>query len=153
LLSLSAPWACDSEHHEEESEAAHACIHLENGPGVTVVASADRGGPPDISVEHTRYDVTLAASGDSCGGRVEFASGQAGHYVVFLTRDIPLAVEDAFGAPLTPLHAGGASPDCGLVAAHCQYELGIGTYTFILGPSADCTVSLVVEGSDHEHEH
>ncbi|MNY60737.1 hypothetical protein D3C86_1973300 [compost metagenome] len=65
---------------------------------------------------------------------------------------MPLALTDAAGEAIAIEETGGpiaGSP----IRQHYVAELGVGRYDLRFGPTSEASVSLVVEGGAHSHDH
>jgi len=122
------------------------CEHLQMGPPTAVTATETAlATSPEVKVDHTRYDVTLATSGTMKGGFVRFASAQARDWVFFLGKDVPFAVQDGAGAPVALTSSTASSSQCTEIKGKHVVALGVGTYHLKLGPTAETAVGVVAE--------
>lgn len=127
---------------DEHDAIAHACGHFDDEP----VAVADGGAIPD---DHTRYAVALT---DGAAG-VSLELAEAGEVSIFLGTDVPLAVADAAGTPLTAEATEAPGDECPAIATITTFDLEAGAYSVDLGPAEGVeTVDLVYEVGSHEHE-
>lgn len=159
VLGLVGIWGCDGDGadgapHEEASAAAHACEHLDGGAGEAVTAVDEASmAYPDVSAEHTRYDVALDDLDGDGLSYLWYAATEAGDHTLFLTGDVPVTILGPDGAEVVPEDSGGSPEDCPGFAAHTLVELDIGTYTLVLGPAEVDAVGLVIYVGSDEHEH
>ena len=157
LLASTALIGCDEHAHEHGGEDVftEACEHMELGPDIDVSAAGSGSAAPDVSTEHTRYDVTLSDLGDGTfGGSVTFAAPEAGLYYFMLSADVPVAVTGADGGVVPVHHEVQDPPECALVSMAYHYELPVGTATIAIGPAPSADLSLIVEhDTSTEHEH
>jgi len=140
----------DAGHEEEHDPAEEACEHMEEGPSAahtaTLVAPY-----PDVSAEHTRHDVTLVDDGGQNGGAVVVEIEEAGDYIVFLDKDMPVAFLDASGNALTIEHDEPVDL-CDAVARQKHVEFAVGSVEIRFGPTTETNVRLVVEeGGEGDH--
>lgn len=141
--------ATDVDHHHHLVE--HACEHMTNGPATAVTAVVNGTGP-DISAVHTRFDITLTDTlGGKKGGYVLFTPAEHGEWAIFLDKDIPLTVVGHDGSVVTAEDDDLHLEKCAAIVAGAAYDLHEETYTLVLGPTTEETVSLVMEEGDHEH--
>jgi hypothetical protein len=153
LLGLLGLLACGGE-PPEASPDAESCEHLKEGPasGVTAAPSQTAEDAPSVATDHRRYDITLVEVPGGKGGVVKFASPEATEYRVFLSRDVPFKVSDDAG-PVAIEESVTSSTECAEIKARHTFELGVGTYTFEFGPTAETEVGLVIEEVAHDHAH
>ncbi len=151
--------ACDEHDHDHEhahSLDEHICRHMLEGPALEVVAAvALDESLPDVSQDHTRYDVRIAAPETGApSGRVAFASGQAGDRVIAVNREVRLVVKDVDGVEVSA-EAMTDNGHCEEVVAHHVYPLGVGTYEVGITLDADglftedVWVSVIIEAAAH----
>ena len=147
MLGLLSLMACGAE-APEESPDVEACEHLKVGPATAVTAaqSPASGAPPAVAANHNRYDITLVDVTGGKGGVVTFSSTKAGDYRVSLNKDVPFAIID--GAIEETVKG---STECTELKARHTFELGVGTWTFEFGPTAETEVGLVIEEAAHAH--
>ena len=143
--------ACGDEHsHGVEDPAAEACEHL-SGPATQVTAAVSPLGAPMVAADHKRYDVKLL-DGVSGGksGVIGVTIGQKGHLLVFLGRDVPVAISNAAGTAILGQRAN-AAPPCAQLKAAYEYEVTVGRHDITLGGPANAieTVGLVLETESH----
>jgi len=158
LVGLMGLWGCDGDdsdgHHEEESVAAHACEHLDGGLAEVVVGAEFASKTyPDVSAEHTRYDVALDDLDADGLSYLSYQATDEGDHILFLTEDVPVTILGPDGDEVVPEESEGSPEDCPGFAAHHVVELDIGTYTLVLGPAEVDAVSLVIYVGSDEHEH
>jgi len=147
LFSASLLLACPQPVPTPEDEA---CEHLAEGPASAVTAVATGEGP-FIADDHRRYDVSLVPVAGGNGGRVRFAADEAGDFLFFTSAEVTLAFTDAAGSPVEIEETVTGSTVCTEIGAQTVIPLAVGTYHLELGPTAETTVSLVVEhGGEHE---
>jgi hypothetical protein len=128
---------------------AEGCEHLQQGPGVSLTASASASGAPAVSNDHKRYDLTLPSG----SGSVSFAAGEATDFVFFLSADVPLKVSSSAGAQVDFESSAKSSEQCSDIKGRHVAPLQVGTYTLTFGPSSLDKVSLVIEeAGGHGHE-
>jgi len=138
--------------HEHEDIDVEGCEHLEEGPAVSVVATAEDETAPVIAPDHKRYDITFL---DGVAGKVGKAKIEvvAGDYVFFMNADTPLALKAlATGAVAVPRAAVKSSKSCSAIRA--RYTVGfasVGTYLLDFGPTTLSSVGMVIEHSAHDH--
>ena len=133
---------------EEHGIEEELCTHLEGGASSAVTASETS--PPSISELHRRYEVSLPESGGQRAGNLSFVVDHGGEFVFGLSKDVPFELRDPSGSVVTS-EAGHADTEaCEALAAVHAYDLAVGTYTVALGPTAESSVSIVVE--HHEGE-
>lgn len=151
LLSSALLAGCGGEKNEADVEG---CEHLQEGPSAAVTATAAASGAPAVSNDHKRYDITLpAGTGGNNTGSVSFAAGEASDYVFFLGADVPLKITNASGAAVAFEESATTSSACTQIKGRHVAPLQVGTYTLTFGPTTQSSVSLVIEETDHEHEH
>ena len=146
--------ACGDDPPAEENVDVEGCEHLQEGPAVPVTATAEAGeATPEVAGDHMRYDVTLLATADGHRGFIAFAADEATDFVFFLGADVPFAVIDSAGAPVTIESSETSSPVCTDIKGKHTVELGVGTYFLELGPTPETQVGVVVEeASGHADE-
>jgi hypothetical protein len=130
----------------------HGCRHGQFGPFVTVDAAAP-GAPtaPDVSAEHTAFNVDLIADADAHVGEVELVAEETTDVAILVGPDVALTVVDAAGQPVEVEVERGISC-AALTRAHViEIEAGA-TYRLRLGPTAAAQALLVIEHVGHEHE-
>jgi FAD/FMN-containing dehydrogenase len=149
LASLLALSACAPA--VEEGPDVEGCEHLQEGPATAVTASASATSAPAVSNDHKRYDVALGDVAGGRGGSVSFAVSEAGDYVLFLGRDVPVRVSAPGGATVEAEERLTSSPVCTEVKVRATYALGVGTHTLTFGPTSEASVSLVLEEAAHAH--
>lgn len=129
-----------------------ACEHAKGGPSSAVTAGiAPDSSAGDVTEEHTRHDVTLVAADGGNGGFVQFNS-EGGEHVFFLTHDIPIAFQDA-AAALLPIEDSSAEKTCDEVVVAHLIDLPVGRIILELGPTAETSVSVLVEPLVHDEVH
>ncbi|HYO64921.1 MAG TPA: hypothetical protein VEU33_02460 [Archangium sp.] len=150
LLSSALLAGCGGEKNEADVEG---CEHLQKGPGAAVTATAAASGAPAVSNDHKRYDITLPAGTGGNAGSVSFAAAKASDYVFFLGSNVTLKVTNASGAEVAFEESATSSTECTQVKGRYVAPLQVGTYTLAFGPTSESRVSLVIEETDHAHEH
>ena len=100
-LSLAACGGHDHDDHDDhDGHGGHAegevewCLHMEQGPTTAVTVAGAAGEAVSADYEHRRLEVAPTAD----GGFVRVALDEAGDYVVALSADVSLEVQDAAGA-------------------------------------------------------
>lgn len=157
ILASAALAGCDEHDHEHAAENVftEACEHMELGPDVDVTGAGSGAEAPDVSTEHTRFDIRLGDLGDGTfGGTVAFAAPEAGLYYLMLSADVPVEVTGADGAVIPVHHEVQDPSECSLVSMAYHYELPVGTATIFVGPASTADLSLIVEHDTapaHEH--
>lgn len=153
LCFLGCPGAGEGEGEGEEDPVFEACEHMVDGPDVDVTATLVLAGSPDVSDPHTRYDVVLVDDqGGAKVGSVAFGAAEATDHTVFLNADIPIAFFDGAGAPFEIEESITDVAQCTEVKAGHTVEFPVGTVEIRLGPTAESSVSLVIEAGAHDHE-
>ncbi|MBC7544859.1 MAG: hypothetical protein H7338_19210 [Candidatus Sericytochromatia bacterium] len=127
-----------------------ACEHFDKGPAAPVVATATAAAGPLVSKAHTRFDITLSAGNQA--SYVRYASSKAGDMVFYLNKPVPLAVTDDAGKVVTPSRSATSVGPCGTIQARHQVNLGVGTYTLKLGPTAETAAQFVAISTDDTGE-
>jgi hypothetical protein len=150
LLSSALLAGCGGEKNEADVEG---CEHLQQGPGAAVTASASATGTlPAVSNDHKRYDISLTAGTGGNVGSVSFAVAEASDYVFFLGSNVTLKVTNGSGEVAFEESAT-SSTECTNIKGRYVAPLSVGTYTLTFGPTSESSVSLVIEETDHAHEH
>jgi len=139
---------CGDEHQEENIDE-EGCEHLTQGPFVNVTAGAALDvTAPAIAADHKAYNVALA---DGKVGYVSFASSKEGDIVLFLDRDVAVAVSDAKSTAVAIEESSKSSAACKDIAGRHVVPLGVGTYYIAFGPVTGATAfQVVVEPLEHE---
>lgn len=128
------------------------CEHLKEGPAKAVTATATANGAPDVSDEHTRFDIALVDVSGGKGGTVIFRAGAEKDYAFTLGADVTLKVKDSSGAEVAFEESAKSSSACTELKALHVAELKAGSHTLEFGPTSQTSVSLVVvEGGEHAH--
>lgn len=140
--------ACAPTEHEE----LEACEHLADGPARSLTAVSEGEGPA-LSDDHTRYDVTLTAITGGNGGQVHLAADAAAEYGFYLSAEVPLAITDADGNPVTLEQKPLPEDACSELALWVAADLTVGTWVLRFGPTAQGSVSVVVEAEEEGHSH
>ena len=138
--------------HHVEDPSVEACEHTKDGPFADVTAGLDASTAPDATHEHTSVRVTLDEAGGQYAGGVSYAAAEAGDFVIFLTRDVPLTIASSSGDAVA-IEATAAVDACTDVAVAHTVELEVGTYHLTLGPTTEASVGIVVEHAGGGHEH
>ncbi len=151
MLGLLSLMACGAE-APVESPDAEACEHLKEGPSssVTAAQTGTADAAPAVAANHTRHDITLVDVQGAKGGAVKFSSAEATQYRVSLNKDVPFAVKDSAGAAVAIEETLTDSAECTELKARHTFELGVGTYTFEFGPTAETEVGMVIEEAAHD---
>jgi hypothetical protein len=107
--------------------------------------------PPKVSNDHKRYDIALKADTSTT---VEFDSDEAGDYVLFLNKAIPVKVRNVATGAVVEIEASASSSTvCTDIRGRHVVELGVGVYALEFGPTPETQVSLVIEETGHgDHE-
>lgn len=158
MLSVSVGGCGDDHDHDHDHEQVlpleDACEHLADGPNEAVTAAADGETGPDITEDHTRWDITLTAVDGGNGGSVTFAPAEAGEFLFAMTADIPAMLFDGNGNEVALSAPGAEDGTCDLAQASYAVDAAIGTYTLSFGPTDATTVQLVVvHAGEHDHDH
>jgi len=103
-------------------------------------------------VGHAVHAVTLGDLDGQHGGWLRLVRGEAGEVVLMASKDVPLAVEDADGQPVTPEHEHGQPETCAAIHELVAVHLAVATYWVKLGPTDETEVDLLAEEAGH-HEH
>lgn len=161
-LALALGCAPGPDEHDEPSANDEACEHASEGPFLDVTAAGEGEDAPDVSAEHSAYNVeTVPLDEDgNRGGRVSFASSEAGDYNLYLSLHANVTVTDSDGTEVALEDSVHEVAECDEVAMFHTVELGVGTYEIALGPTDAETLVLVVEEAthaeqdeDHDEEH
>ncbi|HWM84507.1 MAG TPA: hypothetical protein VNO33_01690 [Kofleriaceae bacterium] len=145
--------ACGSDDPAEESIDVEGCEHLSEGPAVAVTAGATPEEAPGVADDHMRYDVTLVPVDGGNGGTVAFDSAEAADFVFFLGADVALGITDSGAQAVTIEESATSSPECVEIRGRHVAELTVGTHYLSLGPTAEESVSLVIEHAAGHEEH
>lgn len=149
LLSSALLMGC-GESNEVDVEG---CEHLAEGPAAAITASASTSGTlPSVGNDHKRYDITLPAGTGGYTGSVSFAAEDATDYVFFLGSDVSLTVTGSSGQ-VEFEESAKSSEQCGDIKGRYVAPLQVGTYTLTFSSTSQSSVSLVIEESEHDHEH
>lgn len=140
--------------HEEHDVEVELCEHMAEGPVEAVTAGADLAGAPDVSEEHTRFDVALIDDGNNMfEGSASFAADEDGEFFVALDADVPLAFFDGSGNAITIEATEDGSDVCDDVGVIHTIDLAVGTVELRFGPTGAAEVRVVIEhGGEHEDE-
>lgn len=71
----------------------HVCTHTENGPYISVAATANTEDPPDVSRLHGAFDVSALTA----PARFRYDASRTGKHIVFTDAEIEWSVLDASG--------------------------------------------------------
>ena len=138
-------------HGPIEEAVEHGCKHFTDGPAKAFTLPNSPVDPPDLSLLHHRHDLTLSQTKDGKrGGRGIWKNSEAGDAVLMLSADVALVVSDSAGAEVKPERTLTKPSGCAAVAVAHAYDLGIGTYTWKLGPTDASTLQLVFQHADHD---
>jgi hypothetical protein len=148
LLSVSLLVGCG-----EASIDSDACEHIQEGPASPITASANETGAPAVSTDHRRYDISLVDGTGGKGGSVSFAVAEANDYTLFLTGEVPVNLKDANGQRIEVTASGTGSSECSEIKRRHTFALAVGTHSITFGPTSAGSVSLVIVGAAHEHDH
>lgn len=149
LLSLAACGGEDEPTDEHSTPDEEACERLQEGPAKAVTAAALESAAPEVANDHHRYDLTLVDVTGGKGGMVKLAVGEAGGYLFFFNKDVPVTVYPVEpGAVATTSTR--SSTACTEVALRLEAWLEVGTYLVELGPTGESSVQLVVEPEQHD---
>jgi len=144
---------CGDDPSEEEGVDAEACEHLQKGPASAVSATLGTDAPPAIRADHRRYDITLADGPDGKQGSVSFAASEAAEYVIYTNADVPLTLTTASGEPVEIEESASRSEGCADIKGRHVVPLTVGTFVLTFGPTAEATVSVLIEEAAHDHGH
>jgi hypothetical protein len=139
--------ACSETHENPDTEG---CEHLREGPAVALTASAGADTAAAVAADHQRYDIALISVTGGMGGFVKYAAPEATDYLFFLGADVPVQFLDAAGATVTPEESASSSTACSEIKGRHLVPLEVGTYGLSFGPTAQTSVSVVVEEAAHE---
>jgi hypothetical protein len=136
----------------------HGCLHGQHGPFVTVGAAAPGGAAPDVSAEHTAFNVDLVAGDGGFVGEVELVLDEDTDVAILIGPGVPVSVVDGAGAPVAIEDE--RAVDCAaLTRAHVVEVAAGAVYRLRLGPTPAAQALLVIEhvghhdeGEDHDHE-
>lgn len=136
-----------------EDPDVEGCEHLAEGglfKAVTAARPDATESIPTVNTPHTRYDITLVASGSEKVGKVLFNSSEANDYLFFLNQDVAFQVKDSEGKIVALEASATGSVKCGIVKGRHLVELGVGGYTLHFGPTSLPMVGMVVEEASHK---
>jgi hypothetical protein len=158
IAALLSPGCHDHDHDHDHGDgvAEELCFHMENGPSSAVSLPAlEAGTQGDVSMEHTRFDITLLPSEAVFTGTVEFQAADEGEYAFALDRAVDFAI---FDGSQRRLDAENETIDTSMcaddIATVYVYELAVGTYTLSFGPTDSESVRIVIERVvEHNHSH
>jgi hypothetical protein len=136
-----------------EGPDVEGCEHLQEGPAAAVTAAAtSSAAAPAIANDHKRYDITLVAVGGQQGGSVRFNSAEAGDYILFLNKDVPVSFKDATGKAIAIEESTKSATQCTDIQGRHVVELGVGVQYIEFGPTTETSVSVVLEEAAHAGE-
>ena len=154
LLLPAAPFGCgeagEEDNHDHGDDEEHVCVHFESGPELDVNGVEARDGDlPETFEEHTRVDVMMPAAADTA--YVKWTSDEAGDFVFWLSKDVPLALFDG-DTEVAAEESGGAAKGCeDKAVAHRKFEVEAKEYTVRIGPAiAGETVQFAAEHAEHD---
>ncbi|ADO68819.1 hypothetical protein [Stigmatella aurantiaca] len=138
--------------------ADHTCHHVNNGPALTVNASATEnfaGTSPNINTTHTYYTVNLTGSGSSRVGTVKFkpakkaadSVGTQYAWAFYRNNATPLVVKSEDGtSTISPVltHSVAVS-GCALTTVSVYNLTGNTTYQLVFGPTSSSSVGIGAE--------
>lgn len=112
----------------------HACIHVQRGPFVNVVADTELERAPPVDVIHTTYVVQFPER-EAGPFHFRYAATRAGPHAVFTSRHLAeLWMSEASGEPL-PIESSGPVPGCQELAETLVVTLETGRlYGVVLEP-------------------
>jgi hypothetical protein len=149
LLSAALFTGCGSAISDFEKDG---CEHLKDGPAKAVTATSAVTGAPDVSDEHTRFDIALVDVSGGKGGTVIYRAGAQKDFGFILNQDVTLKVKDSAGAEVAFEETAKNSSACTELKAKYVAGLKAGSHTLEFGPTTQASVSLVVvEGGEHAH--
>jgi hypothetical protein len=138
--------------------AEHTCHHVNNGPALTVTASATQnftGTSPNINTTHTYYTVNLTGSGSTRVGTVKFrpakksadATGTQYAWAFYRNNSTPLVVKSEDGSTtLSPvLTHSVAMASCALTTVSVYNLTGNTTYQLVFGTTSSASVGVGAE--------
>ena len=136
--------ACDSDNDRTSTLGEDACAHFADGPIIAATAGASASAALDVSVEATRYDLTLGTVGAARGGFVKVTVASAGTRTFYFDTAVDVVVTSGGGAVVQPRTVVAANGDCATIKAERSYVLGAGTYIFALTTNATTDPVLLV---------
>jgi len=119
--------AQDGGHPLYPADVAHACVHIRQGPFVSVDA---RGEPPlpSLEFEHTLYTIGAIATGDArAPAFVSFRPLSTSAYVVYQTEAALVVWRDETGRLVCPIAVVEPAPGCEGFARAAVYQLSART--------------------------
>jgi hypothetical protein len=133
--------------------SGHVCTHFQTGTPVAVTAAAARDtGAAQVGIGHELHAVSLVSFEGAQGGYLRLIPDEEAHVALFLSQDVPVAVEDASGVARA-VHDQLLQPaTCAAIRKALLYELQAATSYLRLGPTSESAVDLVAEEAAHEHE-
>ena len=141
----------DGHGHEggEHGDEPEWCVHMEEGPTTAVAVAATLAGAQTADHEHKRLEVAETAD----GGFVRIAVDEAGDFIVALSADVSVEVQDAGGA-VVAVEASEKDPEeCDAAKVAHTVELDIGEHLLNLGPVQGAPLHVVVEHAEGHDEH
>ena len=127
--------------------AAHACVHIDEGPFDDRVAAPERDDAEALTQSHTNYSVELAGGSDerAGGGYLRFTSEVATAYSFYFDGLSPVELVAADGQRLCPATRLGLD-ECGGLGLVEVHELNIGQTVFIrFGQSDEASATVILE--------
>lgn len=137
----------------QEDPDEEGCEHLGAGGqfrAVTAAAFEATESIPTVNTPHTRYAITLVASGSEKVGKVLFNSAEATDHIFFLNQDVKFQVKSTDGTAVEIEQSATGSAKCDLIKGRHVVPLGVGGYHMYFGPTTLASVSLVVEEAEHK---
>ena len=131
------------------SPISEGCKHLEFGPFDMVDLATDAATRDQI---HTAYTLSLGGEEGAYTGTFTFASPGSGTHYVLVDKPIAIDVTNSTEEPVEG--AVREITDCSIAAAVTEFNFEMGeTYTMIIGPAMDQTVTLAIhiDGVSHDH--
>jgi hypothetical protein len=130
----------DEHDHGSETPGAEACEHMELGPSEAKTAAVKgKGAAPDITLDHTRWDLALTADETNV---VTYTIEAEGELEIAISNALTVRLVDDSGAAveLEPVE----SP-CELVASIFHAPVAVGTYTLEIDAGSATAVQIVFE--------
>lgn len=141
--------ACDLSDEEVTGTVdEEGCEHLMDTGGMSITAAmVGDNAPPTVDDDHTRYNIQLpSVGGGDNQGVVEFQT-TAGVFVFFVDQNVPFEVQSTAGATIAAASRDTSSPACTLVRGRFEYNLPIGTYFVVIGPTQQSEIGMVIEAN------
>lgn len=157
-LSLFAPACDDAEPVEEhgspvEEAIEHGCVHISDGPAVTVTAAGDAASSPPGWTEHHRMDVTLTDAGDGTyHGYVHVDADVAGEVVVMMIDSATIALTSG-GVAIAAEETLTDHPECTAAKTNYVFDVEVGRHDLYISGAAAPTISYVIAETEGEHAH